>query len=134
MQALARKIASMILTEDGQRPKGQNIRRVLKTRQQAGRAGRSWTELHNAVLGKPEDSLRSSKNRGTNISRIARASGKPRGKDDEGHDQKNRYKKQPLIKKNKDGNYVITQYGVNKLLKLNKRLGKSREKDKHKEE
>lgn len=121
-QVVGVMVRQILMQHKKERPKGQNIRRVLRTAKEAGRQGTSWTQLHNAVLGKSPTSDRSSQNRGTNISRINRRAGKSNGRDAQGDEDKSKYQKNPLIKKNKEGKYIITQSGVRKLIQLDKQL------------
>lgn len=128
-QAVRQVIKQLLLQKKKQAPKGTNIRTVLKTANQAGRVGASWTQLHNAVLGKRPDSKRSSRDRGKNISRINRRAGRDNGRDDQGQIDDSKYADNPLIKKNEAGKYVITQRGIRRLNQLDDQLGK-RKKDK----
>ena len=127
-QAVKSILKQLMLQKKKQAPKGTNIRKVLRAAKEAGREGASWTQLHNAILGKSADSDRSSKNRGKNISRINRRAGKDNGRDDQGQIDDSKYKNSPLIKKNKQGDYVITQRGVKKLIQLDKQLGNKKQK------
>ena len=127
LQAVKRVLAQG--THDHPDEKGTNILAVLKTAQNAGKDGRSWTNLHNAINGKPLDSDWSNQNRGTNISRIARCSGKPRGSDEDGQPEQVPYDDQPLIKKMQNGNYMISQVGITKLKQLERQLGQGNKED-----
>lgn len=110
-------------TPDNPAPKGTNMRKVLRAAQDAGKQGRSWTQLHNAIMDKGDDSDWSSQNRGNNISRIDRCAGRPHGNTQEGDPQDRPYENQPLIKKMQNGNYIITKHGEQKLRQLDQTLG-----------
>lgn len=105
-------------------PKGTNIRRVLRRAQDAGQQGASWTQLHNAINNKGQDSSWSNQNRGNNVSAIARCAGRPSGNTEQGTAQVGPYDDNPLISKLQNGNYTITQRGIIKLRQLDQQLGK----------
>lgn len=126
-KSILKQVINQVLMQQKKRrpaPKGTNIRRVLKRAQDAGKQGRSWTELHNAVQGKSPDSDWSNQNRGRNISCIDRRAGKPHGFTEQGDHEDRPYEDNPLIKKLENGNYVITQAGRRKLKQLDVQLGR----------
>lgn len=122
-KSILKQIVQQIIKQDKKpAPKGTNILKVLHARRQAGKQGRSWTELHNAIEQRSRQSDWSSQNRGNNISAINRCAGRDNGYTEQGDPEQSPYQNQPLIKKNELDNYVITQRGIVKMRQLQKEL------------